>query len=226
MWERHGFDLTFDRWETLNIQAMHCPVCGCLDRERLIALYIDKCRSSLPSFGMVIEFAPIGTVEKKLKRIFRGWRMRTADLFANNVDDKVDICDMPIYATHTVDLFICSHVIEHVADDTKAAKELFRILKPGGRGLLMVPIHLDLKATRSGPPVSNFDPNSDEAAYRWRTFGQHDHTRLHSHDDFCRLLRQAGFCLELVTRNDFAPGTFERSGISETSVLYVASKAL
>ena len=42
-------------------------------------------------------------------------------------------------ATNTVDVILCSHVLEHV-DDKKAMPELFRILKSGGRLLAMVPI--------------------------------------------------------------------------------------
>jgi ubiquinone/menaquinone biosynthesis C-methylase UbiE len=41
----------------------------------------------------------------------------------------------------SVDVLICSHVLEHVADDRRLLAEIRRVLKPGGRLILMVPIH-------------------------------------------------------------------------------------
>jgi ubiquinone/menaquinone biosynthesis C-methylase UbiE len=41
----------------------------------------------------------------------------------------------------SVDVLICSHVIEHVADDRRLLAEFRRVLKPGGHLILMVPIH-------------------------------------------------------------------------------------
>ncbi len=41
----------------------------------------------------------------------------------------------------SVDVLICSHVIEHVADDGHLLAEIRRVLKPGGHLLLMIPIN-------------------------------------------------------------------------------------
>ena len=45
------------------------------------------------------------------------------------------------------DFIICHHIIEHVPDDRKALKELFRVLKPGGRLIMSVPIDFRLENT-------------------------------------------------------------------------------
>lgn len=41
----------------------------------------------------------------------------------------------------SVDVLICSHLLEHVADDRRLLAEIRRVLKPGGHLILMVPIH-------------------------------------------------------------------------------------
>ena len=43
----------------------------------------------------------------------------------------------------TWEYIICHRVIEHVPDDRKAMRELYRILKPGGTAIISVPIYRD-----------------------------------------------------------------------------------
>jgi SAM-dependent methyltransferase len=50
-----------------------------------------------------------------------------------------DIQDCPDVADNTYDVIVCTQVLEHVANPFRAAAELWRILKPGGRLLLTVP---------------------------------------------------------------------------------------
>ena len=45
------------------------------------------------------------------------------------------------YAPHQFDLVVAFDVIEHAADDRRAWSEIQRVLKPGGRLLLSVPLH-------------------------------------------------------------------------------------
>ena len=71
-----------------------------------------------------------------------------------NVDDKVDITDMTIYPDNHFDFFICSHMLEHVFDDRKALRELYRILKWGGQGILVVPIVLSIDEIDEDPSVT------------------------------------------------------------------------
>jgi SAM-dependent methyltransferase len=148
----------------------------------------------------------------------REFSYRTADLFMDAADDRVDITDMKVYPDASVDFFICSHVLEHVADDRKALGELRRILKPGGRGILVVPIVLTIDEIDEDPSVT--DP-----AERWRRFGQGDHVRLYSKSGFLARVREAGFDVHQLGREHFGGETFERHGITEQSVLYVVEKA-
>jgi SAM-dependent methyltransferase len=51
---------------------------------------------------------------------------------------KGDICAMP-FADDSFDFVMATDVIEHVDDDRQAAREIARILKPGGKALITVP---------------------------------------------------------------------------------------
>jgi SAM-dependent methyltransferase len=48
-----------------------------------------------------------------------------------------------MFAPQRFDLVVAFDVIEHVEDDDRACSELYRVLKPGGRLLMSVPLHAD-----------------------------------------------------------------------------------
>jgi predicted SAM-dependent methyltransferase len=142
----------------------------------------------------------------------------TADLFRQDVDDQVDIMDMNLYGDCSVDFFICSHVLEHVEDDRKAMRELYRVLKQGGQGILVVPIILTIDEIDEDPSVT------DEAE-RWRRFGQFDHVRLYSKRGFLARVAEAGFTITELGLEHFGEETFREHAISNQSVLYIVKKA-
>ncbi|MBV8159874.1 MAG: methyltransferase domain-containing protein [Acidimicrobiia bacterium] len=88
------------------------------------------------------------------------------------------------------DLIIASHVLEHVPDDGAALRELWRILRPGGAALIMVP-------RDTSRPVTSEDPAIATPAARLAAYGQADHVRLYGRDFDVRL-RAAGFDVALV----------------------------
>ena len=68
------------------------------------------------------------------------------------------------------DLVICWHVLEHIPEDIKAIKEVYRLLKPNGKFLISVPIY----------PVGNLKTYEDsKIAYK-------DYIKVHGHYDHCR----------------------------------------
>ncbi len=215
--KRYGFMHTL---ETFNPLAQSCPFCGATDRDRIYALYLDELLAQ--DFGpegiRIVDFAPIrclsACIRKKLQR--RRGSYRTADLFDPNVDDQVDLMDMRLYRDGQFDFFICSHVLEHVFDDRKALRELFRVLRPGGSGIVMVPVALDIQQVDEDPSVT------DEAE-RWRRFGQHDHVRLYSKPGLLARLRQAGFEVRELGVSHFGAEAFDQLGVLPGSILYVAS---
>ncbi|WP_163747027.1 class I SAM-dependent methyltransferase [Mycolicibacterium helvum] len=210
----YGFPYPIDDFETLNHSRYLCPVCRSNDRDRLYKLYIDR---FLPPNGVrrVLEFAPSTTLSAYL-RGRDDLRYRTADLMMAGVDDVVDITDMPIYPDGSFDFFMCSHILEHVSDDSLALKELYRILAPGGSGIIMTPVM----------PEGRFDedPTVTDEAERWRRFAQGDHVRLYDRSTLCSRIKQSGLELSLLDRNTFGDKTFKRHAIALGSVLYVVRR--
>lgn len=213
----NNFKHDINQAETLNIKQYTCPSCGANDRDRLYKLYWQNIISNLNQTQKYnfIDFAPSQSLSKYLKNI-PILNYRSADLFMNNVDDKVDIQDLP-YQNDSIDFFNCSHILEHVFDDRKAISELYRILKPNGIGILMVPIMLTVTETIE-------DPLEKNEAIRWAKFGQDDHVRLYNKQDYINRIKSIGFKLTFLDKNSLQITDYNKNGISEKSVLYIVSK--
>lgn len=164
----------------------------------------------------LIDFAPSSPLSVFIKQL-DNFHYRTADLFMKNVDDKIDICNMT-YESNSFDIFICSHVLEHVTDDNKAFSELFRILKPDGWGILMAPICLSIDND-----IEGIDNGTKEE--RWKYYGQDDHVRLYSKDGFITKIKKHGFLVKELTSDFFGTDTFRIFGININSILYVVYKS-
>lgn len=218
MVQAHGYVYPLDAIETFNVAAYSCPSCDASDRERLYALYLDRVFAARDPARRcrLLEFAPSFGLSHKLKRMpFVDYR--SADLYRNNVDDRVDITDMRAYADGSFDVVLCSHVLEHVPDDRRAMRELHRILRPDGFAIVMVPmVH--------GVDETNEDAAIDTPALRWKYFGSDDHVRQYGRRDFADRLAAAGFAVEQLGVGFFGTESLRRAGIAADSVLYVARR--
>lgn len=216
-YKKAGFIVPFKDFETLHIEEYKCPFCNCNDRDRLIRLYIDgKILSGSSNKQQLLDIAPSTSLRKSLQGS-KKLQYRSTDLYDEDVDDKTDIQNMHIYDENRFDLIICSHVLEHVPDDRKALAEMNRILKPGGRCLLLVPIAL-------GKHVYDEDLSQISKAEREKRFGQDDHLRLYTKPVFESRIKEAGFELELADMSALGKEQFYKYGISAKSVLYIGKK--
>jgi predicted SAM-dependent methyltransferase len=206
--------------ETINRLSYSCPNCEASDRERLYAMYfnlqeINK-NKKIKNFKF-LDFAPSKSLQKFIKNNIKNIDYRSADKTMKDVDYNVDITEMSIFEDNTFDFLLCSHVLEHVVEDRKALGELYRILKPGGKCILMVPILLSLS--------EDYENNSLKTEEeRWKHFGQFDHVRMYSKPGFISKINHAGFKLEEFTAEQFKKSDFEKQGIHMRSVLYIATK--
>jgi SAM-dependent methyltransferase len=214
--QRHGFAY-FGKGEMISVDSYSCPDCGASDRERMYALWIDEQieKKYFFSGASAIHFAPEAALSKKLKST-GFFDYKTADLLMTEMDYKVDMTKMP-FDSERFDFFICSHVLEHVDSDDQAIKELYRITKTGGCGILVAPIILGLKHTIEDPTVT------DDAG-RWRLYGQNDHVRLYAHDDYVSKISSQGFRVEELGEGYFGEGVFRSLGLTHTSILYIVRK--
>src|SRR5215213_701924 len=216
--QKYGFPFETKDAETCNEAAYLCPACGASDRDRLYALFLGDYIANLEIPAQIVDFAPSEPLSTFIRRLIKSSgkdiHYRTADLLAENVDDQVDISDLGSYESDQFNFFICSHVLEHVPDDRKALRELHRILRPGGKGILMVPIILGLAQIDE-------DPEVEDEAERWRRFGQFDHVRLYSKSGFLERVREAGFDVCELGKEFFGEDMFKQTGITSQSVLYI-----
>lgn len=214
----HGFPYKPEEGETINFEQYLCPHCGAADRDRLYACYLKEKLSYLSGNDpvLLLDIAPslpLGNFINTYKNITR----HTADMLVEGADFAVDITNMPEINSDTYDILICSHVLEHVEDDKKALSELYRVLKPRGWGIIMVPIILTLDQIDEDPQVT-------DDGERWRRFGQFDHVRLYNKSGFVERVEAAGFSVKQLGMDYFGKSVFEKYGITETSILYIGEK--
>ena len=109
--------------------------------------------------------------------------------------------------------------MEHVEDDRRAMRELHRILRAGGRGIVLAPVDYARAATFE-------DDSITDAAERTRIFGQYDHRRIYGRD-YADRLRGAGFEVE---ERDYAaevsPRERELYALPSADRLYIVRKPL
>ena len=75
----------------------------------------------------------------KYKYLFKNSNYQTLDAEKKyNPDIIGDICNIPLN-NESVDVVICKAVLEHVPEPQKAIKEIYRILKKGGKCFVYVP---------------------------------------------------------------------------------------
>jgi predicted SAM-dependent methyltransferase len=188
-----------------------------LERHRLLWLYLkNETTFFLESEKKkVLHFAP----EQAFYKLFRNQKnidYTTTDLFSPLADVKADICNLP-FQDNAYDYIFCNHVLEHIADDTKAMKELFRVLKPKGMAILQIPQDLKRATTFSDDSITN-------QKERAKIFGQYDHVRIYGRDYFEKL-RTIGFT---VVEEDYtkkiSPELVEKYCLAKGEIIPVCFK--
>ncbi len=140
----------------------------------------------------------------------------TTDLNSPLADVKADICDLP-FADDSFDIILCNHVLEHIPDDRKAMKELYRVMKPGGWGIFQVPQDLKREHTFEDDTITN-------KKERARIFGQYDHVRIYGRDYFERL-RSVGFKVEEVDyTSKLSPEEIEKYRLAKGEIIPLVRK--
>ena len=184
-----------------------CPNCLSLERHRLSWVFLQK-RTDLFSslLKTLLHIAPEQCFEPRF-RAHLGDNYTTADLESPTADVRMDIMDIR-YPDCVFDAIYCSHVLEHVSDDQKAMRELYRVLKVGGWAILLVPIYSN---------ITFEDPTIVDPEQRVKAFGQHDHVRRYG-PDYADRLTCAGFQVTTCTVKDLAAEEdAKRMGLTKAS---------
>ncbi|MBP3426067.1 MAG: methyltransferase domain-containing protein [Rikenellaceae bacterium] len=195
-----------------------CPSCLSLERHRMLWMWLERNTDIMTSLPVVLHVAPEVCLMRKFRRAYKGCPERyiTADLESPLADLQMDIQAIPL-ADQSVDVIFCNHILEHVEDDRLAMREMWRVMRSGGWGVLLSPVDLSLAKTFEDDTIT--DPEE-----RTRIFGQYDHRRNYGLD-YADRLREAGFEVEECDYSaEFTPEERERYGLRR-EIIYVVRKA-
>jgi hypothetical protein len=197
-----------------------CPRCLALERHRLLWLWIERetdllsgkrkaesgksadaesisrnplSRNQLSTFHFqlptFLHIAPEVCLSRRFEKIFPPDNYITADLESPLAKVHLDVQNIP-FPDESFDIVFCNHVLEHVADDRLAMRELHRVMKPGGWGVMLSPVDETRAETFEDDTIT--DP-----AERTRIFGQYDHRRIYGRD-YADRLRETGWKVEEI----------------------------
>lgn len=168
-----------------------CPQCGSLERHRLAWLFLTRHTDLLSGPAKsLLHVAPEPSLAQRLQSV-QGITYFSIDRDSPTASIRMDLMKLA-FPDRVFDVMFCSHVLEHVADDAVAIQESFRVLKPSGWAVFLVPIVRE--STYEDPTVT--DP-----AERVRLFGQADHVRAYGPDFQVRLVAN-GFSVRRVSPSD------------------------
>lgn len=197
-----------------------CPKCLSLERHRLLWLWLGVGTDLLDGGKKFLHIAPEVCLMRRFEKIYTGSPQTgastgsdlctqgsgvatderakgfgaqgdylTADLESPLAKVRFDVQQIP-FPDGSFDVVFCNHVLEHVPDDRAAMREIHRVMRRGGWGVLMVPVDENRERTFEDDTIT--DP-----AERTRVFGQYDHRRVYGRD-YADRLREAGFGVEEV----------------------------
>lgn len=168
-----------------------CPHCASLERHRFLSILLSCLTPTLGEIDLLLDVAPSPQTTPLLARLGANRHLRMDfDPGADGrlVDVQASVTDLPL-GDDSVDLVTCFHVLEHVPDDRAAMREIARVLKPGGLGIVQVPWRRDRETDE--------DPSAGPEE-RIRRFGQIDHVRYYG-EDFEQRLLDAGLSVTRLT---------------------------
>jgi SAM-dependent methyltransferase len=165
-----------DRFEgTAHSESAVCPRCGSIARDRFL-FFCLQARTVRPRDRLrLLETSP--RMGASYRRTMAGW----FDYLCSDFDERahagmlrldLQAIDLP---DASIDVVLTPHVLEHVPDTDKALGELHRVIAPGGRMFLQVPVLQGRTTPPAGPEF-----HGDRTPVFWR-FGFDLTDRLRAH---------------------------------------------
>lgn len=194
-----------------------CPNCLALERHRLMFLFLQRKTNFFSAPLSLLHVAPeICFIDRFEKQ--QNLEYISADIESPLAKVKMDIHDIP-FEENRFDVVFCNHVMEHVENDALAMRELYRVLKPGGWGIIQIPLFYPL------PEKTFEDPSIISPAEREKAFGQNDHVRLYG-KDYADRLRKAGFTVEENRYvKELPPEEVKRYALPEDEIIFYVEKS-
>jgi predicted SAM-dependent methyltransferase len=193
----------------------YCPRCNSKARHRRVWLYLEQKTNLFSDRLRLLHVSPKYSLSRRFLAM-PNLDYVAVDLYDRpNVCVKLDLTSTPM-RSDIFDAIICVHVLEHIQEDGKAIRELFRLLKPGGWTIISVPIRLDQKTLE--------DPTLTTPEERERAFGETVHVRIYGYDVIERL-EECGFQVQLDLGKDVEQQTREKYGLRDDENVFYCTKA-
>jgi len=173
-----------------------CPRCRSEIRHRFILTFLKGKSGFLAEKIRLLHFAPEAFLSAYLSRQPNIEHVK-CDIDPANFPGAIraDITDIPFDAG-SFDAVICIHVLEHIEDDSRAIREIYRILRPGGWALVAIPVYGE----------TTYEIKGLSYGEREKAYGTGQHMRMNGLD-FVSRLSDAGFSVETVSFDD-VPGDY------------------
>ena len=117
--------------------SLYCPRCGSYERHRLLALQLRDRPELLAPPLRLLQVSPDRPLERLVSR--GGIERISIDIDNPAVDLQMDVHRLSFFDA-SFDAVLALHVVGELADERRALAELHRVLRPGGRAILQVPV--------------------------------------------------------------------------------------
>lgn len=203
---------TFSQFLFSTYLTARCPYCLSIERYRLLCRFLREETDFGKSHMTVLDIGPIWCFQE-FCRSLDSIEYVSVDISSPLAMHHMDIKDL-MFEDSSFDCIICYHVLEHIDDDRKALSELYRVLKPGGWGIIQVPIQLEKTVDRS-----ILTKKEQDEILRWP-----DHLRAYGRD-YPEILASAGFNVEVRPYvRKFSAEEITRYGFDAGEDIYVCTK--
>lgn len=193
-----------------------CPGCNSLERHRLLWLFLKERTNLFTTLHLkVLDIAPVPFLSELLMQI-PFMQYLSVDINSSHAMRKMDITRL-LLPDDYFDCILCYHVLEHIPEDRKAMSELYRVMKPGGWGIIQVPLKAGLENTIEDLSIT--DPQE-----RLRLYGNEDHVRYYG-SDYKDKLEGVGFTVKVDQfAGKYSGNDVKRFGISRDEPIYYCIK--
>lgn len=163
-----------------------CPICGALERDRLIFSFLEEKTDILTKSTKILHFSP----SKSLINLFGNNKN------FNNISSNIIDYQNNDYENNEFGCIFCVHILDKVENDIEFMRELYRIVKPSSEGgflLVNVPLLRDVT-------FENEEYNTPELRLKY----YHDKNRYRIYGrDIKERLESVGFTVEEYVPDDF-----------------------
>ena len=199
------FDMS--QFIVLENKDLLCPRCGCLGRARRLWSLIENDLNG----NRILHFSPPRPLRERVNKIKELEYITTDYEGEFEADLQLDITKIS-EPKNSYDRIICYHVLEHIETDLQAMRELYRVLRPGGKIYIQTPF-------KSGEIYEDLTIKSP--VDRLKHYGQDDHVRIYSVDALKDRLESVGFQIKCLT---FAENSNNRCGYKVEETVLIVSK--